>query len=367
MSIKMAAAAGTRINERDRRYARPLMPREAAPAPHTEQDEIRFIEGWRGAAKSGPPFLSADFFLHTAELIGQTPVIVVGGRPEARSFLPLFRRGRELLALRSDHSPRYDLSGNPAGLPDVWRVLHDCTGWDVLTLRSVPVTSPLVRVLPGLARADGCEVVLRPVGRAPFLQLSDFARELDGRFRREMSRRERQLTGMHYERITIADPHALDSVLELEGSGWKRDAGTALALDSRLCRFYRQVARGFARSGQLDLAFLEVGGRRVAAHFAAEDNHTYYLLKTGYDPEFSRYGVGHLLVREAALDARRRGLRRLDFLGRDSNWKRQWTRAGLPHVELRLYRPTWRGRVRHGATERIRPLAARIARSIRLW
>jgi CelD/BcsL family acetyltransferase involved in cellulose biosynthesis len=327
--------------------------------------DTKTLAEWRAAARSAPPFLSAEFFLETAELIGCAPIIGVGRTGGLSAFLPLCRRGRVLAALRSDQSPRFDLTGDHAALPAVWDSMLERPNWDLVVLRSVSVTSPLVRDLPRLAKAAGCEVVVRPIGQSPYFTLDDFERELDGRFRRDIARRMRKLGQASLERLTDYDSDAMEEAFELEATAWKRDAGTAIACHPRERRFYHAIARHLAGQGRLALSFLRVGDRRVAVHIAAEDDESYYLLKHGYSQEMASFGVGHVLVQVAAVDARERGLRRFDCLGRESEWKRRWTHTALPQAELRIYRNSVLGRVRHALTERLRPAAGRGAHAVR--
>jgi CelD/BcsL family acetyltransferase involved in cellulose biosynthesis len=247
----------------------------------------------------------------------------------------------------------------------VWDGMLGHSNWDILVLRSVPVTSPLISDLPRLAKSAGCEVVVRQIGQSPFFWLDDFERELDGRFRRDVARRIRKLGRVSLERLTDYDSEALDEAFEIEASGWKRDAGTAIVCNPRLRRFYHAVARHFAGQRQLALSFLRVDDRRVAVHIAAEDGETYYMMKAGYSPEMAGFAVGHVLVHVVAVDARERGLRRFDFLGRESEWKRRWTHMGLPQAEVRIYRNSVAGRIGYAVTERLRPIAGRMVRAVR--
>ncbi len=338
---------------------RPFVPSAAGEV------NARFITEWKAASRAAPPFLSPEFFLETAELTGITPIVAAGRRTGGAAFLPLCRRGRDLCALRSDQSPRFDLAGDAEALPALWDGLLRRTRLDVMVMRSVPAVSPLVRELPRLARRAGCEVAIRPVGRSPYFLLDDFETHLDGKFRRELARRMRKLGEVQLERVTEYDETALDDAFELEASGWKRDAGTAIACQPGLRQFYSAVLRQFAVDRQLALYFLRVQGRRVAVHIAAEDARTYYLMKPGYATDMAKFGVGQMLVLLAAEDARKRGLERFDFLGREGEWKRCWTRSAIPHAEVRIYRKSVAGRVRHTVTERLRPIAGRVAQAIR--
>jgi CelD/BcsL family acetyltransferase involved in cellulose biosynthesis len=300
-------------------------------------------------------------------LEGEAEPLLFGARRRDTlvAALPLARRGRTLVALMCEHSPRFDLMGDADALPQVWRAIAQDARWHVLELRAVPEHSPLVLELCALARGDGCAVVTRPYSRAPCFELEGFEDRLTSKFRGELRRAERQLGGIEYERVARFDRGALDELFAIEAAAWKGEAGTAIACEARLRRFYTTLARLAARRAQLTLAFVRAGGRRIAGAFCLEDARTLYLLKPGYLPDVARYSPGQLLTQAIALDARARGLARVDLLGHESDWKRKWTRDVTPHVTMTIYAPTPAGRARWVLREVARPRAAAIWKGIR--
>jgi CelD/BcsL family acetyltransferase involved in cellulose biosynthesis len=325
------------------------------------------LDDWRRLAAPVDPFVSPEWLALTGRLLSCGEPLVVAARraSELVAALALSRRGRTLTSLATDHTPRYDLVGDPAALPVLYHQLECDRSWDVVRLGCVPTDSPLAVNLPELARAQGCRVAVGAGPRSPYFALPGFEARLGGKFRGNLRRRARKLEGLSFERLGSYDAAALDEGLALEAAGWKGRAGTAIACDPRLRRFYHAVARTFGRLGQLTLAFLRAHGRRIAFHFALEDKRAYYLVKPGYDPDFAAFGPGQLLVLFAAADAERRGLVEFDFLGWDMDWKLEWTSRVRAHVTLSLYRPTIRGRLRHAAREVLRPQTAALVRRAR--
>lgn len=326
-----------------------------------------WIAAWRRMNDAAAPYLLPEFPLLAARLAAERePILFVAADgTDVRAVLPLARRDRTLVALRTDHTPRFDFAGDPEALPTVWRAIRGAQGWDVLELRGVPADSPLATALPELARADGCAVHLVETHRAPWFEVGGIEERLHRRFRGDMRRLERQLGGVELERISSFDRAALGDLFRLEGAAWKGAAGTAIACDPKLVHFYTTLARVFARQGRLTLAFLRAHGKRIAAQIALEDRSTYYLLKVGYDPEYAHYGPGQILVRETAADAHRRGLRRYDMMGKATPWKLKWTDAARPHVSLTVYAPTARGQAARFVQRVAKPVIRRAWASLR--
>jgi CelD/BcsL family acetyltransferase involved in cellulose biosynthesis len=351
--------------------------RTTVPADETEPFALRierknpaFAEAlaqWKKLAREAPPMLAPEFVLLTARFLRETEVILFGARrgDTLTAALPMARRGRTLVAVHGDHTPRVDLVGEAASIPTLWRALREAGGWDVIEMRAVPADSPLSLMLPELARKARCRIHVRETSRAPWFLVDKIERRLHRRFRGDMNRLERQMGGVELERVSAFDRKALGDVMQLEAAAWKGAAGTAIACDPRLTAFYAALARVFAQRGALTIAFLRARGARIAAQFALEDATTIHLLKVGYDPAYSHFGPGQILLRESAADAARRGLRRYDLLGQDTPWKMKWTSQVRSHVQITIYAPSTGGRLHHFVREVARPTAGRALKRVR--
>jgi CelD/BcsL family acetyltransferase involved in cellulose biosynthesis len=319
---------------------------------------------WRALAHH--PFVAPEWLAILGALASPGEPLVYGARRGETlvAALPLALADRTLQALANDHTPRFDLVGDPAALPAIFARLVCDPRWDSLELVHVPADSPLATALPPLARAAGLRVAIQPAECSPYFALEQFEERLGSKFRGNLRRRARKLPDLAFERVAAYDRAALDCGLALEAAGWKGGLGTAIACDARLTRFYHALARSFARRGRLTLAFLRAQGKRIAFHFALEDDRVYFLLKPGFDPEFASFGPGQLLVREAAADAARRGLVEFDFLGWDMEWKREWTDRGRPHVGIHVYKQSLRAQLRYAARHVLRPRAGALWKAL---
>jgi CelD/BcsL family acetyltransferase involved in cellulose biosynthesis len=324
------------------------------------------LRQWTALAESGSPFVSPAFFLLTARHLAPGEPLFAGcTRAGALAgALPLLRRGRELVALASDHTQRFDYVGDPEALDALWEALRTLRGWDILRLARVPEASPLAARLPDLAARSGGHAVVTPHLYSPRFSLEGFEARLARKFRTELRRTAKKLEGLAFERVAGFDHGALRDALAIEAMSWKGTAGTAIASDPRTLRFYTTLARLYAAKGALTIAFLRANGRRIAMQLALEQGGTYYLLKPSFDPAFADYGPGQLLMNEVAEDARARGLLQCDLLGKDDAWKRKWSDDLQAHVRVDVYAPTALGRARY-ALETMRASLADATRPLR--
>ncbi len=278
---------------------------------------------------------------------------------------------RRLAAPGNDHSCRVEWvlgPDVPGALEALWAHLRDRVPWDLILLRDLRRDGPTAR-LADLAAADGHPRGRWESMRSPYLTLGSqpIASRLDAKFKANLRRRLRRLLdrgAVAVERVDGPEGAAgfLERFLVLESAGWKGRRGTAIAGDPRLVSFYTAIARSAADGGWLALRALEVGGRPAAMHFGLAYRGTYYLPKPAYDETLSPCSPGQLLFAEVAAECEARGLREVDFLGPDMDWKRDWAPRHRPHDWLYIYRPGLQGRMLWAARHRVRPLAREVLR-----
>ena len=278
----------------------------------------------------------------------------------------------------NDHSQRGGVLLGRRGkevLPLVWEKIAATEGWDRLRIRDLP-HGALEWKLRDLAEAAGFPCGLWSSLRSPYLPLpgpyEKVEAQLDGKFRQNLRRRRRRLAEhgeVKYVQIAGKDARELDCALAdffvIEASGWKGRGGTAIAQRPELVGFYTQIARDAARRGALALGFLEVKGRRVAAHLSLLHAGRHYLLKLGYDESFHEHSPGQQLTSEAIRDSCARGLLEFDFLGPCMDWKLDWEPLLRAHTWLTIFRPTRTGSLVHEARFTAWPVARAVARRIR--
>jgi CelD/BcsL family acetyltransferase involved in cellulose biosynthesis len=229
------------------------------------------------------------------------------------------------------------------------------------------------------ARARRWRTIRRPVLLSPYVDTrgawGDYEPTVDAKVRSEVRRRTRRLGELGELRLEIADgSERADTLLtegfRLEESGWKGDYGTAINSSARTLRFYRDVARWAADRGWLRLAFLRLGDRPLAFDLCLESDRRHYLLKTGYDSAFQRFGPGTILRSKMLQRAFSEPIDSYEFLGTDvganNDWKREWTARHHERLHVHAVPPSLAGTVEWSAltygvdlTGRSRSLAVR--------
>jgi CelD/BcsL family acetyltransferase involved in cellulose biosynthesis len=166
-------------------------------------------------------------------------------------------------------------------------------------LEWVPVDGP---VAAALHRVEAAPVELDRITRPTLLRRAEndyLDGQVKGKHRREFRRVAKAVSdelGAELELVDRAeDPDAIEAFLELERSGWKGREGTALASNPDHAEFFRQASRAFAARGELELLFLEAGGRVAAARHTLLCGDASFCFKVAYDERLGRYSPGREL------------------------------------------------------------------------
>jgi CelD/BcsL family acetyltransferase involved in cellulose biosynthesis len=215
--------------------------------------------------------------------------------------------------------------------------------WDVIDLRRLRCGDPAAEALAdafgrreisegwtlNVEREDVCPVLTLKSGA----DFDAYLATLDKKGRHEIRRKLRRAAASGDLRLTEStDPLAdLDVFIDLHQRKWG-DEGlfppTPGGDASR--RFFRRLFEEHGPNGALRLAFLSVGGRRIAAgiHFRTDDGYLYY--NAGVDPDARDLSPGVVMVALYIEHAIADGCRRVDFLRGDELYKYEWGAVDEP-------------------------------------
>lgn len=175
-------------------------------------------------------------------------------------------------------------------------------------LPQFPLDGPLAAALRSEAAAQGRRLALVHREERALLD-SDLDAEayleaaVRAKKRKELRRQHARLAEIGKLRVErFADDRCLatwtDHFLALEASGWKGNAGSALASHDATAAFFRDALRGAAEHGRLERLSLSLDGRPIAmlANFLAPPGA--FAFKTTFDERYARFSPGVLLQLE---------------------------------------------------------------------
>jgi CelD/BcsL family acetyltransferase involved in cellulose biosynthesis len=300
---------------------------------------------------------------------GSLEVLVARRAGRLAGVLPLERRPGRLGSTTNPHSPGFCLLAEDG---TVQRALADALmrrRVRRVTLRYLPPDGAGLAESHEAAQAAGRRLIARPMLRSPYVPIEGdwaaYEHVLGSRRLRSLRRHRRRLERLGKLALDVQDgrerlDHLLAEGWRVESSGWKGQRGTAVASRADTSRFYRAVARWAAERGWLRLAFLRLDGHPIAFDFCVEENGMHYLLKTGYDAAWGRYGPGMQLRHDMLARAFALRLDRYELLGADDPWKAEWTDKAHELTVLQAFARSLPGLVDWAAWAHGQPVAKRL-------
>ncbi len=226
----------------------------------------------------------------------------------------------------------------------------DPTPWDVIDLRRFRCGDPAADALAAAfgaraghgwtttrEREDVCPVVT--IDRDA--DFEGYLGSLGKKERHEVRRKLRRAEAAGaVELLRSPDPVAdLDAFVDLHQKRWGADGlfpATPGGAQSRL--FFRRLFELAGPDGTIQMRFLTVAGRRIAAGVWFEDANAVYFFNAGVDSDARELSPGVLLSAKAIEAAIADGCRRFDYLRGDEPYKYEWGAADEPIQRLLVVR-----------------------------
>jgi len=305
---------------------------------------------------------------------GALEVLAVRRGRRLAAVLPLQSRFGELNSTTNWHTPQSGLlAEDSAAAQELTRALFARRSRRV-NLGFLALEGDDLRECRAAAAAAGYRQAVRTILHPPYLPIegdwAEYKRRLSAKRLSEIRRRRRLLEAEGKLSLQIVDgSERLDEFLKegfrVEAAAWKGAAGSAIISRPQTHQFYSEVARWGAARGMLRLAFLRLDGCPLAFDYSLEEFGVHYLIKTGYNPAYGKFGPGLILRYEMLARAFADGLGCYEFLGTDQEWKFEWADKVRELVLLRTFSPSPSGLLEWAAFAYGRPLAKSILTAVK--
>jgi hypothetical protein len=182
-----------------------------------------------------------------------------------------------------------------------------------LSLKHVPEHYASIKYFSG-RKCKMC-VIQKPAGFEAFVPVTGNGEEyfsgLSAKFRQNLNRASRELAKVPDIRFIFCEntrsaQENTARFLDVENRNWKGQKSSSIKNYPSSAVTFEAAADGLSRQGLMAFSFLESGGKTIAAHYAMRNNRTLYILKMGYDAEYTSCSPGNLLmlkVIQAACDS----------------------------------------------------------------
>jgi CelD/BcsL family acetyltransferase involved in cellulose biosynthesis len=177
-----------------------------------------------------------------------------------------------------------------------WRWLRspDAPKWTKLIFSNIPGWTPTPQTLASLATEDGLKAEVTRLDVCPVVNLPDsfdaYLKQLDSKQRHEINRKLRKAQGsedpvtwyiVDSNRDILAETEAFMALMETAA---ENKAGF---LTSKMRDAFRDIFAVIQKAGLLQLAFLEVNGRRVAAYVQFDYANRIWVYNSGINPDMA--------------------------------------------------------------------------------
>ncbi|HJW83018.1 MAG TPA: GNAT family N-acetyltransferase [Anaerolineae bacterium] len=294
------------------------------------------------ASTADTPFLTLEWQAAFWRTLGEGTLNVVETRDADGALLglaPLYRigsGGKRALRLVGgvDPSDYLDFIITRGREAEVGAAMLDALAadpeWDVLDLYNVPETSPTRVWLPSIAAARGWRLTDEKQVVSPLLPLPDsfeaYLESLDSKERREMRRKLRRADAAEGLRWYIVDGE-FASELEPEVDAFldlmvRSRTDKADFMTPHMRQFFYAGVRAAHRGGWLQLAFLEVEGRKAATYLSFDYGDRLMIYNSGYEPSaFLALSPGIVLIARLIEQAIQKRKRAVDFMRGGEEYK----------------------------------------------
>lgn len=319
---------------------------------------------------SGARRLHLILVREAGELIAIAPLCV--RPPRIRRLIPF--RVVEFLGTGSIGSDYLDVIVRDGREPEAIGALADRLAAErfVLDLAQVDRRSSLAARVGERLTARGWTRIERLGDVCPFIPLAGrtwetYLAALHGKHRSNFTRRHRALEERPDTRLALVTSEtergpALRAMIGLHRQRWQHRGGSDALHTSELLAFHDEFTKLALARDWLRLFILHVAGKPVAALYGFRYRDKFLFYQTGFDPEYSRQGVGQVTVGRVIKHAFEEGLGEFDFLHGDESYKFDWTKTVRQLARFELYGPGLRGRVQRTIAElgrRVRAIARR--------
>ncbi len=203
----------------------------------------------------------------------------------------------------------------------------EAPAWDALDLCNVPPSSTVYRVFLDLARRAGLEAEDRIQETCPVIDLPDswdaYLMSIDKKQRHEIRRKMRRAeeSEVPVSWSVTSDPAALETDMETFLALMSQDPEKEAFLKPAMREHMRATMCCAFEVGCLQLAFLDIGGKRAAAYLNFHYLDRLWIYNSGLDRSFSEYSPGWVLLGDLLQWANQNGIREFDFMRGDEEYK----------------------------------------------
>jgi CelD/BcsL family acetyltransferase involved in cellulose biosynthesis len=229
--------------------------------------------------------------------------------------------------------------------------------WDILELRDIPDDSDTIMILLELAKKKGFPVEKNPLSPRPYLPTTSdwelyYASHRPNRIKRDVERKIKRLLArgdLKFESNTSLDlMRDLGALFDFYCRRQEMRDQLAMFSNEKHRNFYRDLVNVFPKEW-LDCSVLKFNRKIIAVHFGFRYNHKLYYCTPAFDPVYSAFSPGKVLLKAIIENCFRDDkIAEFDFLRGKDAYKYEWATGERHGYSLQVKNPYsvgWIGRI----------------------
>jgi CelD/BcsL family acetyltransferase involved in cellulose biosynthesis len=223
------------------------------------------------------------------------------------------------------------------------------SAWDLVWLQELPASSPLLELLPVLARRRGWHVTVTPTTQTFVIALpgswETYAQRLSRKRRAALRRAERRLMQGAGARFVSAaadeDPgQDLNQLIDLHSMRMKTLGAGGIFEEETVRAFHLDIARAMQQAGMLDLGLLKLDGDAIGGRYCFVFRGTKYCYADGFNPNspWARIGLGLVMDTIGIQQSIEAGLSHEDLLRGGGRYKHRYSPETRQNFQLHIFR-----------------------------
>ncbi|MGB0383537.1 MAG: GNAT family N-acetyltransferase [Ardenticatenaceae bacterium] len=234
--------------------------------------------------------------------------------------------------------------------------------WDMLYLTDIPLHSITLETLRAQLAND--HIWIDEEGAScPYLPISDswdaYWDSKSGRTRRTFRYKRRRFEKRTGGRFVFCDSpqqvqEALSRLSELNPTRWQAKGEKSAFAQQTFQAFHQEIAQRLLAKGWLDLSYLEVHDQIAAVVYSFQYGNKIFYYNSAFDPQWSKYGLGYVLLGYCIERAFTKELEEYDFLRGLHSYKFEWTSLTRQNRNVSILRRSPKMRLWHEMQNRTR-------------
>jgi len=236
---------------------------------------------------------------------------------------------------------------NPELIERAVELLCSDDDWDALYVSQLRAGSKLLQALEGSARPGYMRIAGQSCSRMPAVTIAELPQKL-GRNTKYYRRRAERAGNLEFAFADASNwAEIFEALMRLHTERWGERGEPGVFADERMVRWHRETLPRLLRAGLLRLSSLRLNGEIIAAYYSVIDPpernpRTQYLYLPAYSIRHGDLRPGTLLTAMAVDHAAREGVRTIDMLRGEEEYKRLWHTEPTPTFGFVRYREAYR-------------------------